>query len=253
MGGMTPPVIRELTELADFQAAARLLDDIWRPGPEGSTAPIELQRALSKAGNYVAGAYEGERLVGAAMAFFGPPAERTLHSHIAGVGATARGLGLALKLHQRAWALDRGAHTIAWTFDPLVSRNAWFNLSKLGARPVEYLADFYGPMGDGLNAGDDSDRLLLHWDLTRPVGGAPVTRDDAVIGLDRVDGRPVPGSTAGHTVLIAVPPDIEKLRPADPAAARQWRHAVRDTLQPLLAGGARITGFDRTGWYVVTR
>jgi predicted GNAT superfamily acetyltransferase len=250
---MTSPVIRELTELADFQAAARLLDHIWRPGSGGTTAPIELQRALSKAGNYVAGAYEGQRLVGAALAFFGPPAERTLHSHIAGVSSTARGLGFALKLHQRAWALERGACTIAWTFDPLVSRNAWFNLAKLGARPVEYLPDFYGPMGDGINTGDDSDRLLLHWDLTRPVGGPPASLHGAVTGLDRVSGRPVLGSVDGPVVKVAVPPDVEKLRSADPGTAREWRHALREVLQPLLAAGARVTGFDRDGWYVVSR
>jgi predicted GNAT superfamily acetyltransferase len=250
---MTAPVIRELTELDDFRAAARLLDDIWRPGPEGTTAPIELQQALRTAGNYVAGAYEGERLVWAALAFFGPPAERTLHSHIAGVSATARGLGFALKLHQRTWALERGAHTIAWTFDPLISRNAFFNLAKLGAGPVAYRPHFYGPMLDGRNAGDDSDRLLLHWDLTRPVGGPPVAREGAVIGLDQVAGRPVPGSTDGPVVLVAVPPDFEKLRSADPPAAREWRHALREVLQSLLAEGARITGFDRDGWYVVTR
>src|SRR3712207_7442617 len=62
------------------------------------------------------------------------------------------------KLHQRAWAIARGVHEVAWTFDPLVARNAWFNLTKLGARATEYLPNFYGPMDDGINGADESDR-----------------------------------------------------------------------------------------------
>jgi len=251
---MSEPRIRELTDLAELEAVSALLDEIWRPRPGESTAAVELLRAMSKAGNYVAGAYDGDRLVGAGVAFFGPPAQRTVHSHIVGVSPATRGLGYALKMHQRAWALEHGATTIGWTFDPLVSRNAYFNLAKLGALPVEYLPNFYGGMRDEINAGDESDRLLVHWDLSAPVGGRPIDTTGAVFGLDRsLDGRPVPGSTDAETVLVAVPADVEKLRLADPAAAREWRHAVRSVLQPLLAGGARVAGFDRKGWYIVTR
>ena len=251
---MGEPRIRELTELAEFEAVAELFDDIWRPGPGLHSTSVDLLRAMSKVGNYVAGAYAGDRLVGGGLAFFGPPAERMVHSHIVGVSPAARGLGFALKLHQRDWALRHGAATIEWTYDPLVSRNAYFNLSKLGATPVEYLPNFYGSMCDEINAGDDSDRLLVHWDLTVPVGGRALGTGDAVIGLDRsADGGPVPGSTDGATVLVAVPPDVEKLRLADPAMARRWRRAVRSVLGRLLAEGARVAGFNRDGWYVVIR
>jgi len=241
--------IRELTDLTALHAAADLFAEIWRPGPGEHPANADVMRALSKAGNYVAGAYEGEQLVGAAVAFFGPPAARLLHSHVAGVSSRARGLGLALKLHQRDWALQRGVTTIEWTYDPLIGRNAYFNLVKLGALPVEYLPNFYGEMNDGINAGDESDRLLVHWDLTGPAGGSEPATAGVPVALDRsADGRPVPGSSAGGTVLVAVPSDIEKLRAADPALAREWRRAVRSALV-----GARITGFARKGWYVVTR
>ena len=43
--------------------------------------------------------------------------------------------------------------------DPLVRRNAAFNLNALGTRAVAFHPDFYGPMGDAINAGDASDRL----------------------------------------------------------------------------------------------
>jgi predicted GNAT superfamily acetyltransferase len=245
----------ELTELTDLAAVARLFDTIWTPDPAAGLATADLLRALTKAGNYVAGAYEGDELVGAAMAFFGPPRERILHSHIAGALTTLRGVGYALKLHQRQWALDRGVTTIEWTYDPLVSRNAYFNLAKLGAVPVEYLPNFYGAMNDGINTGDDTDRLLVHWDLTAPVGAAVPSLAGAVVALDRSpSGHPlITEEPVGATLLIATPPDIEGLRTADPAAASEWRVAVRSVLAPLLEAGARVTGFDRSGWYVVNR
>jgi predicted GNAT superfamily acetyltransferase len=254
--------IRPLTDLAEFEAVYRLFDAIWRPDPANPPVTAELMRALTKAGNYVAGAYDDTGLVGASVGFFGPPGHRELHSHIAGVAAAAQGrdVGYALKLHQRAWALRRGVTAVTWTYDPLVSRNAYFNVAKLGAAPVEYLPNFYGGMHDGINAGDESDRLLVRWDLTAPRD--PAARTDlaalraagAVVGLDRSgDGSPVAGRADGGTVLVAVPPDVGALRATDPGLARRWRIAVREVLGPLLTAGARVTGFDRSGWYVVTR
>jgi predicted GNAT superfamily acetyltransferase len=246
--------IRELAALDDLAAVCRLFDAIWQPEPAERPATADLLRALTKAGNYVAGAYDGGTLVGACMAFFGPPRERTLHSHITGVAAAGRSVGYALKLHQRAWALDRGATTISWTYDPLIGRNAHFNVVKLGARPVEYLPDFYGAMRDGINAGDESDRLLVRWDLAAAVGTPAGAPPDADVALGRsADGRPVAGSVHGDTVLVAVPPDVERLRRADPQAARQWRMAVREALRPLLAADFRVTGFDRERGYVLSR
>jgi predicted GNAT superfamily acetyltransferase len=58
--------------------------------------------------------------------------------------------------------------------------------------------------------------------------------------------------TASGTVLVGVPADIEALRVTDPARAAAWRTALRDALVPLMASGARVTGFDRDGWYVVS-
>jgi predicted GNAT superfamily acetyltransferase len=229
---------------------------------------LELLRAFTKAGNYVGGAFENGRLVGACVGFFHAPAEDALHSHIAGVSgdAVGRHIGFALKLHQRAWAMLRGVSEIAWTFDPLVSRNAYFNLVKLAARPAEYLPNFYGAMLDTINGDDDSDRLLVRWSLRDPavvaacagtIAPAQVTEElagGAVVALGiGADGGPEPGRLAGTTSLVAVPPDIAALRAADPALAQKWRLAVREALSALIADGARIAGFDRNGWYVVRR
>jgi predicted GNAT superfamily acetyltransferase len=259
-------VIREITDAGDFAAMHRLFDRIWRPDPQNQPITAALMRALGKADNYVAAAFDEDELVGACVGFFGPPADATMHSHITGVSRTTarRGVGFALKTHQRSWAMRRGLKTISWTYDPLVSRNGYFNLAKLAATPVEYLANFYGGMNDAVNGSDDSDRLLVSWDLTAPAvhaacSGSPVTvaarsAGAAVIGLGRSpDGGPVPGLLDGATVLVAVPPDVESLRATDPGSAHAWRIAVREALTTLMTAGWRATGFDRTGWYVLTR
>jgi predicted GNAT superfamily acetyltransferase len=247
-------VVRELHRLDHLQAAQRLFEDVWRPG-EGEPSPmtVGLLRALEHAGSYVAGAFAGPRMVGASAGFFTAPPDPTLHSHITGVAPTGqhRGIGFALKLHQRAWALARGVPLVVWTFDPLVARNAWFNLAKLGARPTAYLEDLYGEMPDAINAGMPSDRLLLEWRLDDPAvaaacagrarrappAGAAEPALDAGPGLE-----PVPNKTGAAAVTVAVPPDVEAL---GPGGRRAWRAAVREALGGRMAAGGTVTGFLR--------
>jgi predicted GNAT superfamily acetyltransferase len=266
--------VRQLHDPAELRLVQRLFEQIWRPAPD-NPPPVtaELLRALAHAGNYVAGAWAGERLAGACMGFLSVPGGghgggRALHSHIAGVAAATqrRGVGFALKLHQRAWALDRGLPLAVWTFDPLVARNAWFNLAKLGADADEYLPDFYGPMTDAINAGDASDRLLVAWRLDDPkvaaaCAGSPAEPDPealraagARLALDQdADGLPVAGKADAPVLLVRVPRDVEGLRASHPAAASRWRHAVREVLGGLLAEGAAVTGFARPGCYVLRK
>jgi predicted GNAT superfamily acetyltransferase len=267
--------VRELSELADLAASCRLYDEIWQPGPDGQSAlQPELLRALTKAGSYCVGAYDrasGE-LIGACMGFFGPPSAASLHSHIAGVlpPGLGRGVGFALKVHQRAWCLHRGVSEIEWTYDPLVRRNAYFNMVKLGARPVEYLPNFYGSMHDVINGGTDTDRVLIRWDLrsglavaasarrAAPASAAAERKRGARVALAQGPGGwPLPDSFGMRgldcpTLLVSVPADIESMRGSDPERAAAWRGALRDVLAPLMAAGARVTGFDRDGWYVVS-
>src|SRR5215216_6823231 len=195
-------VIHELRSPRELAAAQRLFEEIWRPA-EGNPPPMtaELLRALAHAGNYVAGAFSGTRLVGASAGFFTAPPDPELHSHITGVapGGQHHGIGFALKVHQRAWALARGVRVVAWTFDPLVARNAWFNLARLGALPTAYLEDFYGPMTDAINAGMASDRLLLTWELDAPAVAA------ACAGQPR---QPAPQPGPPPEPALTVGPDL---------------------------------------------
>jgi predicted GNAT superfamily acetyltransferase len=239
---------RALTEVAEMSAASDLLAQIWGHGEYRPMTP-ELLRALAAAGNYVAGVFAGGRLVGVCVAFGSMVDRGEMHSHIAGVtpGLGGRGAGFALKLHQRAWALDRGVRAVEWTFDPLVARNAHFNLVKLGADAPRYLPDFYGPMSDAINAGDSTDRLLVHWELAgakavAAARGLPATLDDAGATLPR-----------GGVRFVAVPSDIEAMRRSDPAGARAWRVRLSRELAPAMAAGARIVGFDARRGYALSR
>ncbi len=240
--------------------ACRLLDRVWRPEPGNPLITPKLMRVLAHCGSYVVGVMRGDRMVGVCVGFL---ADVGLHSHIAGVEDDLRGrsLGYAVKLHQRAWSLARGIGTVTWTFDPLISRNAYFNLAKLGAVPDEYLADFYGAMHDEVNAGTETDRLLVRWDLAGEhvvkalTRGAVVPdRAGGVVALDAApDGRPVRGRQDADRLLVGVPRDMEALRRASPDLAREWREMLREVLGGLLGQGGAVTGFTRDGWYVIER
>jgi predicted GNAT superfamily acetyltransferase len=260
-------VISELKELDDLRALERLFSDIWeRPGE----APIvsDVLMALAHSGNYVAGARVDGRLVGGLVGWLGgsPPEHLLLHSHILGVvpESQVRGLGFALKQHQRTWCLERGVKTMEWTFDPLVRRNAYFNLNKLGAEAREYLVNFYGEMTDGINAGEESDRILISWHLDsrqaeEAAAGRPYNPSGEEMKRGNVDalvaagpgGEPVPGSSSARVVRCQVPDDIVALRRANPELARAWRVAVRHALTSAFGAGYRITGVTRPGWYVL--
>ncbi|MDH2424329.1 GNAT family N-acetyltransferase [Sphaerisporangium sp. TRM90804] len=252
--------VRELRELAEFELVFALFDDIWKAEPGNAPISVELMRAFSHSGNYVTGAFDGTTMVGASVAFLADPPGRALHSHVTGT-TVGRGVGFALKLHQRAWALARGLDRVSWTFDPLVRRNAYFNITKLGGRPEAYLPAFYGAMEDLINAGDESDRLLLAWRLGEPhvaaaCSGAarpPRVPPGAVVALADERDLPVAGGTRGRVLLVATPHDVEALRRAAPAAAKAWRYAVRDVLGGLIGDGARVTGFTTDGRYILER
>ncbi|MET9241863.1 GNAT family N-acetyltransferase [Nonomuraea sp. NPDC003709] len=239
--------IRELRQIDEFEEVCRLFDDIWHPAPHNPPVTMELMIGFAHTGNYVAGAYdEGGTLVGASVGF--RAAERTLHSHVTGA-VIGRGIGHALKSHQREWCLGQGLERITWTFDPLVRRNARFNLVKLGAMPEEYLEDFYGKMADAINEGDASDRLLAAWRLTETAKSGEPPAAEALLSDE--NGWPVAKEARGGTVLVGTPADVERLRRENPAAAAAWRLAVRDALGRRMKAGWRVVGFTERGEYVV--
>jgi predicted GNAT superfamily acetyltransferase len=256
----TPDHMREL---------ARLFDEVWgRDAGVGTILAPEALTALAHAGSQVTAARREGELVGATAAFLGrtPEGELYLHSHVTGVVAAAagRGVGRALKWHQRAWALERGIGRVRWTFDPAIRRNAVLNLVHLGAQVSGYAEDVYGRMQDARNAGLPTDRLTVDWVLTAPrvlaaAGGraaAPdvsaLRRAGAEVLLEAVDDVPVRHEVSGPRQLVQVPADVETLRQHDPSLAGRWSDALRSTLGARLQGGWRVSGCTREGWYVLS-
>ena len=259
--------IRELSELEDLRQLAELFAVVWgRPGKPPISSDI--LKALAHSGNYLSGAYVGGRLIGGLVGWLGgiPPHALHMHSHILGVvpDSEARGLGFDLKQHQRRWCLARDVKVMEWTTDPLIRRNAYFNLSKLGAGAPEYLVDFYGQMEDGINAGDASDRLLIRWQLDSRKAEAAAAGELTELDVDKLrgwgrtpilsagpHGEPVLESSSARVLICQVPDDIVALRHSDPGLAREWRIALRFALGGALDRGYEIAGATRSGWYVL--
>lgn len=262
-------VISELVDLVDLRELETLFAAIWGR-PEEPPLKADIMKALAYSGNYVAGARLENRLVGGLVGWLGgsPAHDLHLHSHILGVAADnpAPGLGFALKQHQRLWSLERDVNVVEWTTDPLVRRNAYFNLNKLGADAREYLVNFYGAMADGLNIGEESDRLLISWSLDSAkaesaAAGHPTEhaveelhRDGAAKVLSvGPQGEPVQESSSARFLICQVPEDIVALRRSDPATARSWRLALRRALGEAFDSGYRVRGATKSGWYVLER
>jgi predicted GNAT superfamily acetyltransferase len=269
-GHRTVAQIRLAETEQDARDVVAVLAKIWAHPDGHLPLPTELVWAMVHAGNYVAVAELDGTPIGAALGFRGHDALGPfLHSHIAGVLPQWQGanVGFALKQHQRSWALDNALERVAWTFDPLVARNAYFNVMKLGAQLTDYFVDFYGPMSDGINDGDETDRCLVTWWLRsdRAVAAASgdqpsydvqaLAREGASIVLRRDGaGRPkqTTASSSSHR-LLQLPADGVALRQSDPALARIWREALRSVLLPAFADGWEVVGVTRDSWYLLAR
>lgn len=255
-------VLDEVEDMETLRAASRLFEAVWGRNQEGVPLNSELLRSLAHAGGAVTVARDRSgAMVGSAALVLAPRQGSYSLIAAAAPGAADRGIGYSLKLRQRAWALERGLVSMQWTFDPLVSRNARFNLTKLGARARTYVPGFYGLMHDAINQGDDADRLVAEWSLTgaaaiaategtAPDPGEPDESAGNVLA-EGPDGGPSHLRTGAET-WVRVPRDIVRLRQEDPAAAAGWRTATRDALGVALAEGHVAVGMSRTGWYRIT-
>ena len=257
----------QLDDVRRIQEGADLFNAVWSATKEEPLIPANTLRALEHSGNYVFGAYDGDRIVGAIVGFLGLlDGAAQLHSHILGVAPMSQGrnVGFALKQHQRAWALAHGIDVVTWTFDPLVRRNAYFNISKLGADVRAYYPDFYGTMSDGINDGDESDRVLVAWPLLSPHVVAASEGHSRELDVDELeskgavvalkengDGDPVASEDRGPVLVVSVPEDIVAIRRNHKERADRWRRALRDVLHAALQDGYLAAGTTRAGWYVL--
>ena len=263
--------VRAVDSVVDLRGVADLFSRIWAT-PLVPPMPHDLMRSLAHAGGRVHGAFREGQLIGASVAVFGSPASASCYSLIAGVSpdAASRGVGVALKLAQRVWALHAGVVWMNWTFDPLLRRNARFNISRLGAVGTEYLVDFYGEIADGVND-PETDRLAVSWDLRAALPGSAASADllaprvpsgadvpHAILAAGPA-GEPIAGTVPGAgssgpgRLRCWIPDDILGIRRTDPVLAHRWRLAVREALGGAIDDGYQVTGLMEPSWYVLEK
>jgi predicted GNAT superfamily acetyltransferase len=124
------------------------------------------------------------------------------------------GIGRRLKLRQKEDALARGIDLIEWTFDPLETKNAWFNIERLGAIVRRYVRNQYGLSTSHLHGGLPTDRCVAEWWIRQPRQNVEI--------LDR----------------IHVPPDI--------ATARARQSAIAEQFEDAFARGLAVVGMEQS-------
>jgi len=257
-------VVRDIESLEDFSQLKRVEKEVWGLADDDSIS-LTLAIALKAAGNMFLGAFEEDKLIGFAFAFFGREhGQPMIHSHMLAVLDPYRRLkiGARLKWAQREWALARGVGEITWTFDPLQNRNAHFNFAKLGVVAETYKVDFYGPETSSILHQNGTDRLWVRWALSSGrVQARLAGKDTCMETLDTLrhlaplvrfngDGKPARAdlteSLARQRVSIEIPGDILEVEHADVALARAWREATRWAFIAALEAGFFVAEYCRS-------
>jgi predicted GNAT superfamily acetyltransferase len=163
-------VVRDVTSPDELNLCVRLYEDVFHLGPGDGSLNVRLLVGMVRNSGIVAGAFEGDRMIGFALSFLAWDRARDVHyqySQLAVVaeGAQGRGVGRRLKLAQREASLAMDVAEMRWSFDPFLVRNAHFNLNVLGARAVALERNLYGTHAHGLDVLDSTDRLLAVWNL----------------------------------------------------------------------------------------
>ena len=262
--------IRDLKSIDDLSQLKAVEKEVWGMADE-DTLPLTLAIACKAAGNIFVGAFDKEKnkekdkLVGFAFGFLGREhGQTTIHSHMLAVLDAYRhlDLGSRLKQAQRERAMAMGVHEMTWTYDPLQSRNAHFNFSKLGVISETYRVDFYGPETSSILHRNGTDRLWVRWILnSRRVRDRLAGKNARVETLDamrllaplvRFDPSGKPGradlaeSLARQRVSIEIPGDILEVERTDRALAKAWRDATRWAFGEATKAGFVVTEFCRS-------
>lgn len=256
--------IRDLNSVEDLSQLKVVEREVWGMGDD-DTMPLTLAIALRAAGNIFVGAFERDKMIGFAFGFLGREHGQTIiHSHMLAVLDRYRhlDLGSRLKQAQRERALAMGVQEMTWTFDPLQSRNAHFNIAKLGVVSDSYKVNFYGPQTSSVLHQNGTDRLWVRWMLnSRRVRDRLAGKSARAETLDALrhlaplvrfngDGRPARAdlgdSLARERVSIEIPGEILDVERTDMGLAREWREATRWAFQEAIKARFFVTEFCRS-------
>src|SRR5258708_25811647 len=223
--------IRPCHGIEEFEPCMRVERKGWNPS-DIDVVPIPLFVVAWETGGQVLGAFHGTNLVGFSLAIAGWRDRKPfLHSHMTAVldGNRDIGVGRRLKLYQREDALARGIALIEWTFDPLVTKNAYCNFMRLGAIAGRYLPNIYGITTSPLHGSLPTARLVAEWHI----------RSDRVRRV--LAGNQAFAPASKKAVQITIPSNLEKLRSTAPMQARQIQSKIRSEFQKWLGRGYTAT------------
>ena len=253
--------IRPVTTYGEYMACVALQQTVWG---ELDAVPQHMLITAHKSGGVCLGAFDltapGVPLVGFVFGMLGRTEDGTLKhaSHMAAVlpGYRDARIGERLKWAQREVVLAQGIELMTWTFDPLISRNAFLNLAKLGAACGTYMRNIYGPEPEDPHGELPSDRFRLDWRLAsdavvaRAAGAfTPPTAAElrALAPLANPSPLAPVDEPVGERFLMQIPADIDAVRAADMPRARAWRYQVRALAEAAFAAGFTVTAFARDG------
>lgn len=265
--------IRPFRTIEEFRECVDLQEETWGHGFSERVAPAILKVAQIL-GGVSAGAYDADgALVGFVFGMTGVRDGEIVHwSDMLAVrrGLRDSGLGARLKAYQRDALLTRGITRMHWTFDPLQSRNAYLNFSKLGIVVREYARDMYGETDSPLHRGIGTDRFIALWlmdteRVARRLSGderGPDGRDLASFpaALEAMEGghAPEPGGvllgSEAPVVRVAIPADISAIMADSMDAAVAWRESTRTALIHYMDRGYEVRELvrgERTSHYLL--
>lgn len=277
--------IRLIETPEEMRLVEQIQREVW-PDSETDVVPLHMLVTAVHNGGIVLGAFIEEKMVGFIFGFPGleeiPDGPRPKHcSHMMGIHPHHRdgGIGFALKRAQWQMVRHQGLDHVTWTYDPLLSRNAYLNIAKLGAVCTTYRRSEYGEMRDGLNAGLPSDRFQVDWWInTRRVESRLGKRSRPTLKLTHVarsglrplyplqpstDNPPHPPEHLppfdDRLLLAEIPGDFMELKSKDFALARDWRFFTRELFENAFKANYIVTDFvfDKNngsprGLYVLT-
>jgi predicted GNAT superfamily acetyltransferase len=232
--------IRECTTIEEFDGCVSLQREAFGL-PDLEISPRRHLIVSRQAGGWTLAAFAGERMVGFVhhLAAVRGNDEIFGYSHMMAVAKDYqnKGVGARLKWAQRERALAEGRNLIKWTWDPMMARNAHFNLNRLGATVDTYAHNFYGIDYDVDRSleeqpGIPSDRLSATWDLNSDRVSKLATGVAAP-----VDAKPV--------ATVTIPSHWPALVKQDPHRARAEQARVREEFQKLLSQKLICAGFER--------
>ncbi len=235
-------MVENSSEIQDFMD---IIKSAWRSDSALSGFKDTIH-SMAFHGGIVLGAYDGGRLIGMSFSYPGyRNGEVYLYSHMTGVLDEKKysGAGYMMKMKQKELAIKYGYRMIAWTFDPVMSLNGYFNIGKLGAVSRNYLDNFYGIMNDGINAGLPTDRLVAEWH----IGESYNTSYDSVQFINDIHGHSMEffDVTQEKVIGLKMIRDFLDFKLSNLAGAVEIKLLLREKFHQLFSAGYTIINFDR--------